>query len=106
MKMYVLENKEQQPTFKYFVQKNGNLNYYLFNDFDKAYYKMKELCNSYILEPIFAPINREWKMRRTFICRDFKTDYLGNSGDILLHTKYHCDAGECINYTSFMKGRD
>jgi hypothetical protein len=52
MKMYVLKNKKQQPTFKYFVQKEGSQNYYLFNDFDKAHNKMKELFNAYILEPI------------------------------------------------------
>lgn len=90
MKMYVLENKEQQPTFKYFVQQSNNQNdylfnvFYLFNDFDKAYEKMKDLHNSCILEPLFVPINKEWRMRRTFICRDSKTDYLGDQGDILL----------------------
>lgn len=109
MKTYILENKEQQPTFKYFVQKNGNLNYYLFNDFDKAHKKMIELSNAYILEPIllrsiFAPMNKEWKMKKTFTCRDGKIDYLGFSGDILLHTKYYCDIGECINYAPFMRG--
>jgi hypothetical protein len=106
MRTYILKDKEQQPTFKYFVQKNNSQNYYLFNDFEKAYNKMKELSNAYILEPIFAPIDREWKMRRTFICRDSKTDYLGNSGDILLHTKFYCDTGECINYILFEKGLD
>ena len=104
MKTYELKTSEQTPTFKYFVQKKGNTNYYLFNEFDKAYDKMKELCNSYLLEPIFAPINREWKMRRTFICKDGKIDYLGKDGDILLHTKYYCNAGECINYVLFEKG--
>ena len=104
MKTYVLKDKEQTPTFKYFVQQNNNQNYFLFNEFDKAYEKMKELNDSYILEPIFAPINREWKMRRTFICRNGKTDYLGKDGDILLHTKYYCDAGECINFVLFMNG--
>lgn len=90
MKTYILKDKEQTPTFKYFVQHNNDQNYYLFdvfylfNDFDKAYEKMKELRNSYILEPLFVPINREWRMRRTFICRDGKTDYLGAQGDILL----------------------
>lgn len=104
MKTYVLKDKEQTPTFKYFVQKDNNKHYYLFNDFDEAYYKMKELCNSYILEPIFAPINKEWKMRRTFICREFKTDYLGANGDVLFPTKVYCDAGECLNYNLFMRG--
>ena len=104
MRTYILKDKKQQPTFKYFVQKEGSNNYYLFNEFDMAFDKMRELYNSYLLEPIFVPMNREWKMRRTFICREFKTDYLGDSGDILLHTKFYCDAGECINYVLFEKG--
>ena len=86
MKMYVLENEEHQPKFKYFVQQNYYLFsvFYLFNDFDKAYEKMKELHNSCILEPLFISVNKEWRMRRTFICRNGKTEYLGDQGDVLL----------------------
>ena len=109
MKTYILKDKKQQPTFKYLVQQEGSQNYYLFNDFDKAHKKMKELFNAYILEPIllksiFESIGKEWKMKRTFVCRDGKTDYLGIQGDILLYTKFYCDIGECINYELFEKG--
>jgi hypothetical protein len=45
-------------------------------------------------------------MKRTFVCREGKADYLGIQGDILLYTKFYCDIGECINYNSFMKGLD
>lgn len=43
-------------------------------------------------------------MRRTFTCKLGKVDYLGNSDDILLHTKFYCDAGECVNYDLFIRG--
>lgn len=104
MKKYELQSKEQNPNFRYLVKKDINENYSLFNDFDKAYNMMKVLDNACILEPIFAPINREWKMKRTFTCKLGKVDYLGNSGDILLHTKFYCDAGECVNYDLFIRG--
>lgn len=59
MKNYELQSKEQNPNFKYFVKKDTSENYYLFNEFDKAYNMMKTLDNACILEPIFVPINRE-----------------------------------------------
>ena len=48
MKTYLLKDKEQNPNFKYLVKKDISENYYLFNDFDKAYNMMKVLDNACI----------------------------------------------------------
>jgi hypothetical protein len=47
-----IDNHQEYLLKSLICSKKGNLNYYLFNDFDKAHNKMKELSNAYIFEPI------------------------------------------------------
>ena len=89
-----------QPNFRYLVQNLGAVEqYWLYNNFDKAYAKMKSLGRndrgSYILEPVC--IAGEWRMKRTFKCFDGIVSYDGRDGDILLHVNFYTEAGEQMN---------
>lgn len=102
MNKYKLKDKFTQPNFSYLVQKLGHIEeYWLYNNFDTAYNKMKRLAKdgegAYILEPYFATQTREWKMRKTFLCFDNDVYHEGDKGDILLHAKFYVDAGEWRN---------
>lgn len=102
IRKYELENNSVQPGFQYLVQNLGHIEeYWLYNNFDTAYNKMKRLAKdgegAYILEPYFAPKTREWKMRKTFFCFDNDVYHEGDKGEILLHAKFYVDAGEWKN---------
>lgn len=102
IRKYELKNKSTQPEFRYLVQNLGHIeDYWLYNDFNKAYNKMKKLAKngigSYILEPVFIAKTREWKMRKTFFCFDNDVYHEGDKGEILLHAKFYVDAGEWKN---------
>ena len=97
-----LADYSTKPKFLYLVQKLGHVeSYWLYNDFEKAYAKMKSLAagyeSSYILEPWFIKKTSEWKMKRTFRCFDGYVYHYGNNGDVLLHAKFYIDAGTWEN---------
>ena len=99
---YILSSKQEQPDYKFLVQRLGHIeDYWLYNNFDDAYNKMKSLAindeDAYILEPYFCTKDREWRTKRTFFTIGGETKYLGNVGDIMLHFKFYTDAGEWKN---------
>ena len=99
---YELIDTKQEPEFRFFVQKQNNHNYYIFNNFTKALDKLMELCESDMFEPVL--INNEWHMKRIFSVHNGEIEYLCDKSNIMSFVKFYCDTGECINYTMFMRG--
>lgn len=98
----VLNSNKEQPCFNYLVQVAGNVgSYWLYDSFDKAYNKMKELSRqsgiAYILEPYFSANKREWLTIKSFYAFDGEGFYAGRGGEIMLHAEFYINAGTWEN---------
>lgn len=102
MNRYTLTSKQSHPEFNYLVRSNDNLDYYLFEGFNDAVDKLKEVSLSskgkigLLYEPYFNTKKREWYAQNSFTSYDGELEY-HKFGEILLHIKFYVDAGEWLN---------
>lgn len=99
---YELKDKKTEPKFRYMVHVLGEFDYYLYNEFDKAYEKMKQLAReekeiAEIMEPYFNTVTREWMTIVSFrASRHGKVEFL-KAEPVGLHMKFWMDSGEWKN---------
>lgn len=97
---YFLKDKTTQPLFNFIVVINGEFDYYLFEEFDDAVNKARQLSTDrnivLIYEPYFNTQTREWRVQNTFRVIDHKI-YYEKYGDIGLHLYFYINAGEWLN---------
>lgn len=71
MTKYPMKNKTDRPLFEYLVRDNMHLDYYLFDEFDKALKQAEKMSVSdgrhiLIYENYFNTTTREWHGCNTF----------------------------------------
>lgn len=97
---YPLSSKEKKPEFEYMVMMSGEFDYYLYNDFDEAVTKARELGSGHkrcvVCEMYFVNSSREWRVLPTFHVVDGKLHY-DKYVEPGLHVLFHITAGEWLN---------
>lgn len=97
---YILKTRKDKPSFDYLVKQIDSFDYYLFNNFNDALDKLRNLSvigiGAWLYEPYFNNSNREWKTQNTFTAYEGVINY-DKYAEIGLHIKFHTDAGEWLN---------
>ena len=99
-------DKKKRPPFQYVVLTSASgdpacLDYYLFNDFDKAYNQLKveiakgnDLAGLYTIN--FNTVDREYRLERSFYSNGNKIVF-DDRPDIELHVAFYINAGTWLN---------
>lgn len=95
---YVLPDKTEEPEFSFIVRGGFEKDYYLFSDYEDAFYQADKL--SYELgHPVFLyealRCFGEWKAERIMTFCDGRA--VEHDDDTPLHFKYYTDAGTWLN---------
>lgn len=98
---YPMKNKTDKPLFEYLVRDNMNMDYYLFDEFDKALKQAEKMSVSesrhvLIYENYFNTKTREWYGLNTFDVIDGKVRY-DKHAKVELHLEFYVNAGEWLN---------
>lgn len=97
---YPMNSKKEMPLFNYMVMVNGEFDYYLYEDFDDAVSKAKQLGKdlqiALIYEPYFCTSTREWRVQCAFKVMEGKI-YYDKHAEIQLHLAFYINAGNWLN---------
>jgi len=106
---YRMDTNTDKPLFTYLVKTVGSdtsdFNYWLYNNFHKAFDKMVALsiasqrngCGiAVIYTPHFINATREYKVKESFKASDGIARF-DEHGDIHMHLKFYIDAGNWMN---------
>lgn len=106
LKRFDYSDKKKRPPFQYVVLTSASgdpscLDYYLFNDFDKAYNQLKvEIVNGNDLAGLytinFNTVDREYRLERSFYSNGNKIVF-DDIPDIELHVAFYINAGTWLN---------
>lgn len=98
---YFLNNKQEEPLFKFLVKINkAEAGYYLFNDVEMAMEKARVLSLAeYPISLIYETVKdeyREWLMKKTFLYIEGKPIFNKDAHNEL-HVKFYVESGEWLN---------
>ena len=102
MKHYILIDKKTKPGFGFLIKASMTYGYYLYDSFNDALDKAKELSHERrqvitIFEPSFNCDSREWRLKPTFVSY-FPGKIIYDPHAIVgLHAKFYTDSGEWLN---------
>jgi hypothetical protein len=104
---YILDSRDSEPEFDYVVFANGEFDYYLYKDFDKAMHKMLELSIGsdskigLLHEISFNVKYREYHLKNTFKAYHGKMIY-DKYAEELLHVVFYMRQGMWMNTNEFV----
>jgi len=97
---YPMKSKKEKPKFEYIVRFNDSLDYYLFEDFNKALKKAMTLSVKgkiiLLYEIFFNSTTREFFGKNTFVVYDKEVIYDKHANPDL-HISFYVNAGEWLN---------
>lgn len=97
-----MKKKTDRPLFNYLVRENSSFDYYLYEDFNNALEKARQLSHEGIgvlFEVYFNTQTREFFAQKTFLVFDGYVHY-DKHGPIELHIEFYVHAGEWLNPNS------
>ena len=96
---YPMKKKTERPLFNYLVRANSSFDYYLYENFNDAIEKARQLSHEDIgvlFEVYFNTQTREFFGQKTFLVFDGEINY-EKHGPVELHIEFYVHAGEWLN---------
>jgi len=97
---YPMKMKTEKPLFNYMIRFDGNMDYYLFEDFEEALKKARELSSSnliiYLYEVLFISSVGDYRGKNTYTIYNGELEY-DDCAVGELHIHFYVNVGEWLN---------